>query len=296
MSNLVKLEMPQMMQMAEMVSKSGFVPPAYQGKPANCLVAIQWGQEIGLKPMQSLQNIAVVNGKPALYGDALLALTRNDPRCVGVEEKIENDTAICKVKRKHNDGSVEEIVRTFSKDDAVQAKLWNKAGPWQQYPNRMLQARARGFALRDAFPDALKGFITAEELQDHPVDKNLTVVQPVQEPIDTLTGTKPLHEQLPPVESPQIENKPPSELIFHFPNGKSEKYARIEDWVVKYLEMMKSCVDYDGFTNAEKMTKLKELEKINKVCIEENMEENLRNDLYDKRIEYNKLLGATGDE
>ena len=60
--------------------------------------------------------------------------------------------------------------------------------------------------------------------------------------------------------------------------------------------MMKSCMDYDGFTNAEKMTKMKELEKINKVCIEENMEENLRTDLYDKRIEYNKLLGATENE
>ena len=296
MSNLMKLDMPGMMQIAEVVSKSGLVPPAYQGKPANCFVAIQWGQEINLNPMQSLQNIAVINGKPSLYGDALLALARSDTRCVGVEEKMNEDTAVCTVKRRHIDGTVEEIVRTFSKDDAIKAKLWGKQGPWQQYPVRMLQARARGFALRDAFPDTLKGLITTEELQDHPVDKNLTVVQPVQEPIDTLSGTKPLHEQLPPVESPQIENKPPSELIFHFPNGKSEKYAHIEDWVVKYLKMMESCVNYDGFTNAEKMTKLKELEKINKVCIEENMEENLRNDLYNKRIEYNKLLGATENE
>jgi Fe-S-cluster formation regulator IscX/YfhJ len=296
MSNLMKLDMPGMMQMAEMVSKSGFVPPAYQGKPANCLVAIQWGQEIGLKPMQALQNIAVVNGKPALYGDALLALTRNDPRCVGVEEKIENDMATCKVKRRHKDGTIEEVVRTFSKDDAVKAKLWNKQGPWQQYPNRMLQARARGFALRDAFPDALKGFITAEELGDHPVDKNLTVVKPVQEPIDTLTDTKPLHEQLPPVETPQIENKELSGFSFHFVNGKVDKYERIEDWVVRYLETMKTCVDFDGFSNAEKRTKLKELETINKVVMEEQMEESLRTELYDKRIEYNKYLGATEDE
>ena len=296
MSNLMKLDMPGMMQIAEVASKSPLVPQAYQGNPASCFVAIQWGQEINLNPMQSLQNIAVINGKPSLYGDALLALARSDNRCVGVEEKMDGDTAVCTVKRRHIDGSIEKIVRTFSKDDAIKAKLWGKQGPWQQYPTRMLQARARGFGLRDAFPDTLKGLITEEELRDHPVDKNFPVVKPVQKPIDTLTHTKPLHEQLPPIESSLKENKAVSELTFNLPNGKTDKYSRIEDWVVKYLEMMKSCMDYDGFTNAEKMTKLKELEKINKVCIEENMEENLRTDLYDKRIEYNKLLGATENE
>jgi len=296
MSNLMKLDMPGMMQIAEVVSKSALVPQAYQGKPANCFVAIQWGQEINLNPMQSLQNIAVINGKPSLYGDALLALARSDNRCVGVEEKMNEDTAVCTVKRRHIDGTVEEIVRTFSKDDAVKAKLWGKQGPWSQYPIRMLQARARGFALRDAFPDTLKGLITSEELGDYPVNKNMTVVQPVQEPIDTLTHTKPLHEQLPPVETPQIEKEVPSDFLFHFPNGKIDKYERVEDWVVKYLEMMKNCIDYDGFTNAEKRTNLKQLETINKVVIEESMEEALRTELYDKRIEYNKFLGATEDE
>ena len=215
MSNLMKLDMTGMMQMAEVVSKSALVPQAYQGKQANCLVAIQWGQEIGLNPMQSLQNIAVINGKPSLYGDALLALARSDNRCVGVEEKMDGDTAVCTVKRRHIDGSIEKIVRTFSKDDAIKAKLWGKQGPWQQYPTRMLQARARGCGLRDAFPDTLKGLITEEELRDHPVDKNFPVVKPVQKPIDTLTHTKPLHEQLPPIESSLKENKAVSEITFN---------------------------------------------------------------------------------
>ena len=296
MSNLMKLDMTGMMQMAEVVSKSALVPQAYQGKQANCLVAIQWGQEIGLNPMQSLQNIAVINGKPSLYGDALLALARSDNRCVGVEEKMDGETAVCTVKRRHIDGSIEDIVRTFSKDDAVKAKLWNKAGPWQQYPNRMLQMRARGNALRDSFPDVLKGLITAEEARDYPEDKNIPHINAVQDAKVSITDTKPLHEQLPPVETPQIEKEAPSDFLFHFPNGKIDKYERIEDWVVKYLEMMKNCVDYDGFTNAEKRTNLKQLEKINRVVIEESMEEALRTELYDKRIEYNKFLGATEDE
>jgi hypothetical protein len=59
-------------------------------------------------------------------------------------------------------------VGRFSVADAKRAGLWGKSGPWTQYPRRMLQLRARGFALRDAFPDVLKGLVTAEEAQDYP--------------------------------------------------------------------------------------------------------------------------------
>ena len=51
--------------------------------------------------------------------------------------------------------------------DAKRAGLWTKAGPWQTYPRRMLQMRARSFALRDAFPDVLKGLISVEEALDN---------------------------------------------------------------------------------------------------------------------------------
>jgi hypothetical protein len=62
------------------------------------------------------------------------------------------------------------VVRTFSQDDAKTAGLWGKQGPWSQYPKRMLQLRARGFALRDAFPDALRGIHSADESRDMVID------------------------------------------------------------------------------------------------------------------------------
>jgi hypothetical protein len=52
--------------------------------------------------------------------------------------------------------------------DAKRAGLAGKSGPWSQYPARMLALRARGFALRNAFADALRGLVTAEEAQDYP--------------------------------------------------------------------------------------------------------------------------------
>ena len=57
-------------QFSEMLANSSMVPKAYQGKPQDILVCVHWGYEMGLAPMQALQNIAVINGKPSVYGDA----------------------------------------------------------------------------------------------------------------------------------------------------------------------------------------------------------------------------------
>jgi hypothetical protein len=64
--------------------------------------------------------------------------------------------------------------------EAKKAGLWGKGGPWTQYPRRMLQMRARGFALRDAFPDVLRGLVTAEEAADytHVETEPVRVTQP----------------------------------------------------------------------------------------------------------------------
>lgn len=177
------------MKFSEMLARSTMVPRQYQGKPEDVLVACQWGREIGLAPMQALQNIAVINGKPSVYGDAAMALVQASPVCDDIEEFFEgegtpNPVAVCVAKRKGR----KPVVAKFSLEDAKRAGLWGKQGPWQAYPKRMMQMRARGFALRDAFPDVLKGLITAEEAQDYPSEnqpKNITPAKPAN-PLDAL--------------------------------------------------------------------------------------------------------------
>ena len=154
---------------AKMVSSSDFAPKDFKGKPESCLLAIQAGSEVGLTPMQSLQSIAVINGRPTIWGDAALALVQASVVCEYVREYTEGDgdamVAVCEAKRK---GYPAPTVVRFSVADARKAGLYGKQGPWQQYPTRMLALRARGFALRNAFADALRGLITAEEAQDYP--------------------------------------------------------------------------------------------------------------------------------
>jgi hypothetical protein len=207
---LAPQNMTEAMEFSKILATSNMVPAAYKGKPQDILVAIGWGYEVGLQPMQALQNIAVINGKPSVYGDAALALVKADSRCAGVKEWIEGEgddmTAHCLVKRRYNE-DMEETVATFSVMDAKQARLWGKQGPWQQYPKRMLAMRARGFAIRDAFPDAMKGMITAEEAQDYPTA-----------PRDVTPKANPLDNIKPPVEAVQeapapIEVEPIEEAI-----------------------------------------------------------------------------------
>lgn len=148
------------------VAKTEFAPKGWTAE--QCMIAIQFALEVGLTPMQGLQNVCVINGKPALYGDAPLALCRAHPAWDGKvfaewqEGKDDGYGAHCSVGRLGEP----QITVDFSVADAKKANLWGKAGPWQQYPKRMLQLRARSLALRDKYGDVLKGLVSEAEAQD----------------------------------------------------------------------------------------------------------------------------------
>jgi len=169
--------MDQAKDLAKIIAASGMAPKDFTGRPMDAFVAMIYGAELGLSPLASLQNVAVINGKPSVYGDTLLAICRAHPECNGVEEDVENGVGTCTVYREGE----KPIIRTFSVEDAKRAKLWGKRGPWTEYPNRMLQMRARGFALRDSFADALAGIITREEAEDYVTAE---VIEPQPAPIE----------------------------------------------------------------------------------------------------------------
>lgn len=153
-------------QFSEMLANSEMVPKNFKNKPADILIAMQMGSEIGLKPMQSLQNIAVVNGRPTIWGDAVVAICQSSGMLEDITEEVTDDYATVTVKR----AGQEPHSVTFSMADAKQAGLSGKAGPWTQYPKRMMKNRARAFALRDKFADVLSGFGITEEEKDRVVD------------------------------------------------------------------------------------------------------------------------------
>lgn len=147
--------------------KSGWCPKDYQ-RAEQVFVALQMGAEVGLMPMQAVQNICVINGRPSLWGDAVLALVSASGLLLDFDERFEEGqgddfAAVCEARR---DGRSKPIIRRFSVADAQKAGLWD-TNVWAKYPKRMLQMRARSWALRDGFPDVLKGLRVAEEERDY---------------------------------------------------------------------------------------------------------------------------------
>ena len=311
--SLVPTTITEMELFAEKLSKSFLVPKDYQGKPANCFVAIQWGLECGLAPLQALQSIAVINGKPSMYGDALLAMVRADSRCLGVSETQEGGVATCIIKRKHSDGSVEEVKRTFSMKQAQQAGLSNRP-TWKAYPERMLQHRARGNAIRDAFPDVIHGLISAEEAQDYEEPKDVTPQKESVAPPTIETLTKPKVEEAEVV--PEKEEEPTGSIFDKYlenvvpekrepvvaesftlcvPNKQPTIYQDPLNYMDAYNDLLLAVRRASTITPALRRTKMKELEQEN-IETFKVLPEDMVKELKEKRIAYNASLGVEEKE
>ena len=160
---------PHYMNLAKQLASSELVPKSFRGKPQDLFICWAMGYQVGLTPEQSMQCIAVINGKPAMWGDDMLAICMAHKEFDDIDESpIRNkDDAIigyvCTVMRKGKKPKIND----FTLDMAKKAGLLAKGGVWTQYPERMLKLRARAFSLRDAFPDALKGIKPREEVEDY---------------------------------------------------------------------------------------------------------------------------------
>jgi hypothetical protein len=220
------------------LAQSAFCPAAYRNNPLDTKFAILWGAELGLNPFQSISGIYIVKGKPSLATDLMLSVCKRHPDWLDMIEShdMKTDTAVCKILRKGK----EPLIQYFSYEDARKAKLLN-GGPdsaWLKYPRRMLQIRARSFALRDAFPDALSGLIDSEEAKDYPEPKDIT---PKYEPAyETNTQTEYEHMEEP-KQYPDLDFVPASDhlpdhyhmALFELLGKRGEKHLA-KEWMELY--------------------------------------------------------------
>lgn len=146
---------------------------------ARATMIIMQGMELGLPPMQSVQLLAMINGRITAHSEAVpgILLSKGfkiEKTFVG-KEYDDDFKAVCRLTRP--DGQV--FVGEFSVKDAKEAGLWDenatitkfgKTKPndsaWYRYKKRMLWARALGFATKDGGADATKGLMVREEVED----------------------------------------------------------------------------------------------------------------------------------
>lgn len=155
--------------MAQQLASSDMVPQSYQGKPMNCLIALEQAQRMNASPLMVMQNLYVVKGKPSWSGQACsmivngCGLFENVDLCYVGERGKDNRGAYVKATRK-SDGK--EIEGTLVDIKMVKAEGWDKNPKWHSMTDQMLGYRAYSFFARLYCPNALSGFSTEGEIED----------------------------------------------------------------------------------------------------------------------------------
>lgn len=210
--NAIKIEtVSDLEALANLLFKGGASAMPNVDRPEKVARMILAGAEIGLSPAQSLESLWMgKNGKIAIWGDGAIALVRASGLMEDFKEWVEGEGEDRKGVATAKRGD-EVMRREFSVRDANKAGLIERArgqkgdGPWITYQDRMLTSRARGFLLRDLFPDVLRGLVTTEELQDYP-EQQVTVVAVNGVPVNT--------PQLPAAETPtEVAQEPKPVMV-----------------------------------------------------------------------------------
>lgn len=144
--------------LSDTLAQSQLIPAPLRRKPGDIAVILLTGRELRLPPMQALNSIHVIEGKPTLSAALMMALILS----AGHELRItETTNELCTVDARRRSDE-KPTTFTFTMEDATRAGLANK-GPWKSYPAAMLRARVITAAARAVFPDVLMGAQYAPE-------------------------------------------------------------------------------------------------------------------------------------
>jgi hypothetical protein len=165
-----------MFRAAQCYLQSGFAPKAFT-TPQQLIICWARGAELGLRPLQAIDGLTVINNRIGIMGDLALAMVRQKGELADYKKVWEGqgDDLTCTVTLQRKEGEPHDY--TFSVREAKQAGIYARNPVWPQYSKRMTYYRALGFGLRDEFSDILKGLYTTEELEDMASQQNAPVEQ-----------------------------------------------------------------------------------------------------------------------
>jgi len=147
-----------MKQQADVLIKSGFLPQSLN-TPEKVLAVILTGKELGIGAMESIRGISVIQGKPTVSPQLMLALAFRTKEVSSYKVTSDKEKAVCVIQRKNS----EPFTSEFSMEDAQKMGLAGKDN-WKKQPEVMMRWRAIAQAMRVVFPDAISGLYLFDEL------------------------------------------------------------------------------------------------------------------------------------
>lgn len=153
---------------AGMLCKSQLVPTDYQGKPENCLIAIDIANRVGLSPLTVMQNLYIVKGKPAWSGQFCVAAINGCGKFTPIEYvNTDEGGGGCYVK------CTRKVDGVLCKGATITMQMANDEGwihkngsKWLTMPEQMMMYRAAAFFARTYCPEVLLGIQTYDEVED----------------------------------------------------------------------------------------------------------------------------------
>lgn len=218
MSNIVPFS--EMQSMAEAVAKSKLFGMT---DPSQVLALMAVAQAEGLHPATAARDYHIIQGRPALKADAMLA--RFQAAGGKVEWKEYTDKEVTGVFTHPNGGSLE---LSWTLEQANRIGLVKPGSGWAKFPRAMLRARVVSEGIRSVYPGCVIGTYTPEEVSDFESPKDMGKVE------ITMPKVEPVSITLDAIS----EDVPESPYTLKLPNGNFYSgHETVEDYMSAYANL-----------------------------------------------------------
>lgn len=158
--------LPKLYKACETLAKSSMIPIHLRQKPQDVFAILVMGQELGIKPMQALNSINVIQGKPTISPQLMIAMIKSRLPEAIIKITSANGSVKCYTARSKDD--LESGMFYESTWDMTKAKAMGLAQKdnYIKQPETMFRWRAVAESCRVTFPDILMGMYAPEEFQD----------------------------------------------------------------------------------------------------------------------------------
>lgn len=246
MSNIISFN--EMDQMAGAIAASGL----FGMKDKNSVLALMAvAQAEGLHPATAARDFHIIQGRPALKADAMLARFQNAGG--KVEWEVYSDEKVTGLFSHPNGGS---LAVTWTIEQATRIGLVKPGSGWQKFPRAMLRSRCISEGIRSVFPGSVTGFYSPEEVADFEPAKEMGKVEVISPVVTVKAGNDAIF----------IENIKDDLGIPMFIPGNDEPYATYlnkEDWIDGYAEMHAKIHESKKFNDEERLVKINQLRDCN---------------------------------
>jgi hypothetical protein len=177
-SEVEKFEFNQ--RLAKSLSASDLLLDKFKGNIANVLIAVDIAQNLGMQPLQVMNNLYIVQGKPSFSAHFMTSLIIRKYGNIYYEERGQGDDQACRV-WSVDSFSGEKLYGTWVSVGMAKSEGWYGKNPkWKNMTEQMLRYRAASFFAKNYLANELCGMQTTEELTDITVNPGTGAVQSIK--------------------------------------------------------------------------------------------------------------------